>query len=183
MTKRHIWLFVPLVFAAVLLTVTAGASARVLTGAGAADPQSPSVQPPPGPPPGGFGPGGPGGRGGPRGIDGMIFRLDLTGEQKEQLKAIREEAMTAAKPYEEQARAADDKIRAMVEAGTFDEDAVRTLATGQAKASIELRVIQARVEVNSLKVLTAEQRAELQKMHDERPGRPGRPGRGGRGIE
>jgi Spy/CpxP family protein refolding chaperone len=176
MKHRHVWMFVPLFFAAVLLTVTAGVSARALSGAGARSPQSGSTQPPPGPPPDGFrghggGRGGPGGPGGPGGIDRMLFELDLTSDQVEQLKALRTEAMTAAKAYEQQVRAADEKIRAIVESGTFDEDAVRTLATGQAKASAELRVIQARVEAGSLKLLTVEQRAQLEKMHQGRPPR------------
>jgi Spy/CpxP family protein refolding chaperone len=173
---RHIGMMtIALVAGAVLLTVSAGASATaVLTAASdqiQAVPQRP--QGPPGPPPGRGGPGGPG-RGG-QGIDRMIFELDLTTAQIEQVKAIHDEARTAAQPFESQVRAAGEKLRALVEAAAFDEDAVRTLLAGQVKAETELRVIQARADAATYRLLTSEQRSTLAEMRQHPP----RPGRGG----
>jgi Spy/CpxP family protein refolding chaperone len=106
----------------------------------------------------------------------MVFELDLTQAQIDQIKALREAARTASQPYDEQVRKADETIRSAVESGSFDEDAVRTTALAQAKAMAELRVIQARTEAKVLSLLTADQRAALASMRPPRPGMgPGEP--------
>ena len=163
MKQRHIWLLVlALVAGAALLTATAAASAAAILGNSDQPAVAPQLPPPPPPPPPG--------RGGP-GLDRLIFDLDLTQAQIEQVKTLRDAARSASQPYEEQMRKADESIRAAVESGTFDEDAVRALAAGQSKAMIELRVIQARTDAGILKLLTAEQREALKNMRPPRPGR------------
>jgi Spy/CpxP family protein refolding chaperone len=169
MKHRHIWLLVLAIAAsAALLTATAAVSAEAILGSadGAQDAQPQLVPPPPPPPP--PGPGGLGGRGG---FDRMIFDLDLTAAQAEQLKTLRTQARNASQPYEEQVRQADEGIRAAIESASFDEQAVRTLVAGQAKSMIELRVIQARTDAAIYHLLTAEQQAALANMRPPRPPR------------
>ncbi len=164
MKQRHIWLLVlALVAGAALLTATAAASAAAILGNGDQPVAAPQLPPPPPPPP-------LPGRGG-AGLDRLVFDLDLTQAQIEQVKALRDAAHSASRPYEEQVRKADESIRAAVESGTFDEEAVRALAAGQSKAMIELRVIQARTDAGILKLLTAEQRETLKNLRPPRPGR------------
>jgi Spy/CpxP family protein refolding chaperone len=168
MKPRYLWLVViAAVVGSALLTATAAASAAAFLGGNdVAVPQEPQ-----GPPPPGIGPHGRGGPGGRGGLDRMVFELDLTQAQIDQVKALRDAARTASEPFEQQMRKAGDGIRAAIESGSFDEDAVRTLAAGESKANIELRVIGARTDAAILKLLTAEQREALKTMRPPHPGR------------
>lgn len=159
MTYRKAALFgVALVAAAALLTVTVGATTVILQAA-AAD-QGSGQRQPPGPPPGG--PGGPGGSGG---LDQMVFDLDLTAAQLDQVKALREESRAATKKYEQELRDIEDRIRAAVEAETFDEAAVRALVVSEATPQNEIRFLRARLDAAIYALLTAEQRTALKQMH------------------
>ncbi len=165
MKQRYVWVFgLALVAGAALLTATAAASAAAILGGRDAAIGVPQRHqgPPPGPMPHG-GPGGPGG------LEGMVFELNLTSAQIQQVKALRESERTASETYREQVRTADEGIRAAIESGSFDEEAVRTLATAQAKAMAELRVIQARTESQIYNLLTAEQKATLKSLRPPKP--------------
>ena len=140
-----------------------------------------------GPPPGG-GPGMPGMRrggpmGGPMGFGPGFGMLDLTDDQKAQLKQIaqshREEFRTAG----EKVGAAREGMRALMEADTIDENAIRAKSQEIAAAEAEIMILNAKVRQQSLQVLTSEQQAKLKEMRDKRPGPggPGGPGRGGPG--
>jgi periplasmic protein CpxP/Spy len=164
MKRRYLWLVVlAAVVGAALLTATAAASAAVVLG-DAPQPRAAQVPggPPPPPPPPGMG-----------GLDHQLRDLDLTQDQVQQLKALRDAARTASDPYEEQVGKAEKGIREAIESASFDEDAVRTLATAQSKAIAELRIIQARTDAAILKLLTAEQREQLKAMRPPRPPRRG----------
>jgi|SRR5437588_6426050 len=132
-------------------------------------------QQPPGPPPGGpQGPrggfhGGPGGPGGPRefGPFGPFGRdLNLTDDQKTQIKNIQDS-------FRDSNKALFDQLRALHEnqgdpmSGTFDEAAVRSAAEARAKIQVELEVSHAKMMSQILAVLTPEQKAQLQAHHDQ----------------
>lgn len=131
-----------------------------------------------GPPPGGpgmpgmrmRGPGGPGGLMGPMGFGPGFRGLDLTDDQQAQLKQIadshREEFQAAA----EKARAAHEGMRALIEAETIDEAAIRAKSADVAAAQAELMILNAKVRKESLQVLTSEQQAKLKELRDSRPG-------------
>lgn len=118
-----------------------------------------------GPPPGGPG------RGGPGGIEHLLFDIDLTTAQLEQIKTLTAAQRKADAAGHDQLREVGDKMRALVEADTFDEAAVRALAVSEAAITTELRVSSARTEAAVYHVLTAEQKAALSKLRDERPPR------------
>jgi len=97
----------------------------------------------------------------------------LAQPQIEQLKALREAARTASESFEEQVGKAEEGIRAAVESGSFDEEAIRALAVSQSKAMVELRLIQARTDAGILRLLTPEQREALKSARPSN-GRPQR---------
>lgn len=134
-----------------------------------------------GPPPGG-GPGMPGPRRGPMGGImgfGPGFReLNLTDDQQAQLKQIAESHRDELRAAGEKVGAAREAMRALMEADTIDENAIRAKSQEVAAAEAEIMILNAKVRQQSLQVLTPEQQAKLKEMRDKRPG-PGGPGRGG----
>ena len=124
--------------------------------------------PPPGP--GGGFHGGPDGPGGPRegfGPFGPFGReLNLTDDQKAQIKKINDS-------FHEGDKALFDQLRTLHErepnpmTGAFDEAAVRAAAEARAKIQIELEVSHAKMMSQVAGVLTAEQKAQLAAKHEE----------------
>ena len=138
-----------------------------------------------GPPPGG-GPGMPGMRrggpmGGPMGFGPGFGMLDLTDDQKAQLKQIAESHRDEFRTAGEKVGAARQGMRALMEADTIDENAIRAKSQEVAAAEAEIMILNAKVRQQSLQVLTSEQQAKLKEMRNSRPGPggPGGPGRGG----
>ena len=138
------------------------AGALLLTGAAMAFSQGP-------PRGGGF-------RGGPGPGDGLgpLARdLNLTDDQKAQMKKITDS-------FRESDKALHDQLRTLHESepdpisGTFDEAAVRAAAEARAKTQIELEVSHAKMMSQIAAVLTADQKAQLaaKRQQFERQGPP-----------
>ncbi len=149
----------------VTLTLLSALAVAVFAGQGPGGQRGPG-----GPPPGR--PGGPGGPGG-----GMPLRfLDLTDAQKEQVKAIHEAERARIEPALKQMEEAHKALDAATAKGQFNESQVRAIAATIAQAQTELTVSRARQEAAVYQVLTAEQRAKLDKFREEhqreRPGPP-----------
>lgn len=134
------------------LSIATITGALVLTAAALAFSQGPQ-DPPPG---GGF-------RGSPGPRDGLgpIARdVNLTDDQKAQIKKITQS-------FQESDKALHDQLRTLREtepdpmSGTFDEAAVRAAAEARAKIQIELEVSHAKMLSQIAAVLTAEQKAQL----------------------
>ncbi len=133
-----------------------------------------------GPPPGG-GPGMPGmRRGGPMGFGPGFRELNLTDDQKAQLKQIADSHRDEFRAAGEKVGAAREGMRALMEADTIDENAIRAKSQEVAAAEAEIMILNARVRQQSLQVLTSEQQAKLKELRNSRPG-PSGPGRGGPG--
>jgi periplasmic protein CpxP/Spy len=122
-----------------------------------------------GPPRGGF-------RGGPGPRDGLgpiVRELNLTDDQKAQVKKITDS-------FEESNKALFDQLRALHQSepdpasGNFDEAAVRTAAEARAKIQVELEVSHAKMMSQIAGILTAEQKAQLaaKRQQFERQGPP-----------
>jgi protein CpxP len=124
------------------------------------------------------GPGGPGmgmrGPGGPMGMGiGPGFReLDLTDDQKAQVRAIRESHQAEFKAVGEKMRAAREGMRALIEADTLDEAAVRAKSVEVAAAEADAAILNAKVRTQTLQVLTAEQLAKLKELQAARQAQP-----------
>ena len=131
-------------------------------------------QDPQGPPRGGFrgGPGGPGPR---DGLGPFGRELNLTDEQKAQIKKITES-------FEESTRSLHEQLRTLHEgeadpfSGSFDEAAVRAAAEARAKVEVELAVSRAKMMSQIGAVLTADQKAQLAARRQDRRPPPPPPG-------
>ncbi len=130
-------------------------------------------------------PGPPGGRKG-MGPEGsfvlMVKALDLTKEQKKQVKSILDAEREGVAPLVRQLAENREKLRQAMEAEPFDEPTIRTLATSQEKAHVEMIVSRARVESRFLALLTPEQRKLARKLRGillDLPMRPPFPPPGG----
>ncbi len=100
----------------------------------------------------------------------MTDALDLTDAQQTQAKAILEKEKPSFQPLIQQLKDGHTQMRALEESTTFDEAAVRALATQHAQAITELIVTKARVKSELFAILTPDQKAKATKMmnrHEE----------------
>src|SRR5256885_7686321 len=153
------------------LSIVAGAV--LLVTAAVVSSQQPQGPRPGPPPPGPMGPGfrgGPGGPGGPRegfGPFGPFSReLNLTDDQKAQMKKIQDSFHEADKALFDQMRTLHESQPDPMSA-EFNEAAVRAAAEARAKIQVELEVSHAKMMSQIAGVLTAEQKAQLAARHEE----------------
>jgi periplasmic protein CpxP/Spy len=119
--------------------------------------------------PGMRGPGGPGGGPGMRGPGGpmgpMGFRgLDLTDDQKTQLKQINDSHAAEFKAVRDKSRAAHDGMQELLTADTINESAIRAKSAEIAAAEADMLILNAKVRKESMQILTAEQLAKLKEQ-------------------
>src|SRR5688572_18434410 len=140
-------------------TIAAGAAALMLAGAAPlllAQDQPPQQQQRRGGP----------GFDGPRGMrgGGMEFRgLDLTDDQRAQLRKIREARQPEFKAAGEKLHAAREGMRALIEADSINESAIRGKSQEVAAAEAEVAILNAKVRAESMQILTSEQQAKDRK--------------------
>ncbi|HEX8028763.1 MAG TPA: Spy/CpxP family protein refolding chaperone [Vicinamibacterales bacterium] len=130
-----------------------------------------------GPPPGG--PGGPGmrGPGGPMGFGPGFRELDLTDDQRAQMRAIAESHRDEFKAAGDKSRAAHESMQALLEAETLDEAAIRAKSVEVAAAEADVMILNAKVRRESMQILTSEQQAKLKELRESRGARQRKPGR------
>lgn len=116
------------------------------------------------------GPGGPGFGGPMRGPGGGgDFRgLDLSDDQRAQLRKIRESHQAEFKAVGEKLRAARDGMRTLIEADAINEQAIRSKSAEVAAAEADFAILNAKVRAESLQILTAEQQTKLKEMRAKR---------------
>lgn len=143
----------------------AGVVVLLLTGAIIAVGQDPQVggRPRRG---GGF-PGGPGPR---DGVGFLVRDLNLSDEQRAQIKKINDSFHESTKALREQLRTLHESEPNPFDG--FDEAAVRTAAEARAKIDIELSVAHARMMAQIGAVLTADQKAQLAAKRQQFERRP-----------
>ena len=135
------------------------AAMAVLLGTAIARSQTTSDAPPP-PPMHGHGQG--------YGMEGhkmgfLAKSLNLTDDQKAQMKTIMEKNHTTLKPLMQQSHQIEQQLRQYVE-GPYDETKVRTLATQKAQIEVELTVAHTRVHNQLYQLLTPDQQAKVKEM-------------------
>jgi len=109
------------------------------------------------------------------GTDGHMMgffarKLNLTDEQKAQMKTNLDKEHPTMKPLFDQERQIDQQLRQHVE-GTFDQAKVQALATQKAQVDIQLTVARTRIHNQLYQLLTSDQQAQLKQMeanHEER---------------
>ena len=97
------------------------------------------------------------------GMGFFAHELNLTDDQKAQMKAIMQKEHPAMKPLMQQQHQIEQQLRAYVE-GAFDAAKVRALATQKAQNEIELTVAETRIHNELYQLLTADQQTKLKEM-------------------
>ncbi len=123
--------------------------------------------------PGGFGIGGPGGfgRGGFGGPMRVLRQLDLTDEQRDQVRQVMSRHRDELRAIGAKLRAAHRAQSEAVTASQFDEQAVRTAAADLAAISADAAVLRARVHSDVFAVLTPDQQAKAAELKAQREAR------------
>ncbi|MGA2855528.1 MAG: Spy/CpxP family protein refolding chaperone [Candidatus Sulfotelmatobacter sp.] len=142
------------------------AAAAVLLGTAIAKSQT-AADAPPSPPM--HGPGHEFGMGGHR-MGFWTRSLNLSDDQKTQMKAIMQKEHPAMKPLFQQSRQIEQQLRQYAE-GTYDEAKVRTLAAQKAQVEVELTVQRTRIHNELFQVLTADQQAKMKEFEARREAR------------
>jgi periplasmic protein CpxP/Spy len=89
--------------------------------------------------------------------------LNLTDEQKAQMKTVMQKEHPAMKPLIQQQRQIDLQLRQYVE-GTFDPAKVQALAAQKAQLQIQVTVAETRIHNELYQLLTTDQRTQLKEM-------------------
>jgi len=89
--------------------------------------------------------------------------LNLTDDQKAQMKTIMQKEHPTMKPLFQQQRQIDQQLRQYVE-GPYDEVKVRALAAQKSQIETELTVAQTRIHSQMYQLLTTDQQSKLKEM-------------------
>ncbi len=99
---------------------------------------------------------------------GFMFRgLDLTEEQKAQVKQIMEASKTKIQPVREALKANRQKMNELTANGAFDEGQITALANEQGTLSAQVSVERVRVKSQMFGLLTDEQKAKAGQMKEQ----------------
>lgn len=116
---------------------------------------------------------------------GPLSKLNLTATQKSQITAIQEAKKTERNNTREQSKDQREQMRGQVQAlsnaSTLDTVALNRLADQHAQQEKQRFIDRVKSQQAIAKVLTADQRTQLQQMRAERGERGDRDGRGDRG--
>jgi protein CpxP len=138
-----------------------------------------------GPPPGG----GPMGRGGPMGPGGPGMRgpggpippgIELTDDQRQQVRSIMESHRDQMQQAGEKMRTAREGMQALIDADTLDESAIRAKSVEVAAAEADAAIMQAKVRAEVFQILTPEQQQKAKEFRESHQGPGGRGGPGAR---
>jgi len=97
-------------------------------------------------------------------------QLNLTDEQKTQMKTILQQQRPTMKPLMQQQHQIDLQLRQYVE-GTFDEAKVQALAAQKAQIQTQLTVAETRVHNQLYALLTPDQQSQLKQMEAQHEAR------------
>lgn len=96
--------------------------------------------------------------------------LNLTDDQKAQMKAIRQKEMPTIKPLLEQSHQIELQMHQYAE-GSYDETKVRSLATQKSQVEAEIDVQRTRIHSEMYQLLTAGQKTQLKQLEAEHQAR------------
>lgn len=97
-------------------------------------------------------------------------KLNLTDEQKSQMKAILQKERPSLEPLMKQQHQLDLQIRQYAE-GSFDQAKVQALAAQKAQIQAQLTVQETRIHNEMYQVLTSDQQSQLKQMEADREAR------------
>jgi len=99
-----------------------------------------------------------------------MHELDLTDDQKAQLKTIAESHRDEFREAGQRVGVAREAMRTLIEADQIDENAIRAKSVEVAAAEAEVAILNAKVRQQSMQVLTSEQQAKLKELRESRSG-------------
>lgn len=102
----------------------------------------------------------------------IFTRLSLTDDQKTQIEAIRNNEREAGKDQIAAIRKADEQLRMMVDGGTFTVENAQPIIRAKANAQAELELIRLGSQASIQKILTQDQRTQLNDLRERRPPSP-----------
>ena len=106
-----------------------------------------------------------------RHLETMTDLLDLTELQQQQIQALYDNERTALAETLQQLRAGHEQMRSLLDAETFDEATIRSLAQSQANLKVEVIVSHAKVKHQILQLLSPEQQQLAKKIEPLLKGR------------
>ena len=107
------------------------------------------------------------GHGGFMGGMGMglpLHQLNLTADQKAQIKQIFESEKPAIKPLRQQEMQAHQQLIQLVTSGTFDQAKATAIATQEAQTHIQMQVEHAKIGAQIYQLLSSDQKAKVADM-------------------
>jgi Spy/CpxP family protein refolding chaperone len=93
-----------------------------------------------------------------------LAQLNLTDEQKEQMKTLGENARAASESNFEKMKTFQDHLKAATENGTFNQEQIREILNARSQVLIEIEVVRLRTDAAILNLLTAEQKSQLEQI-------------------
>ncbi len=96
--------------------------------------------------------------------------LNLTDDQRAQMKNIMQKERPTMKPLKQQEHQIDQQLRQYVE-GTYDEAKVRALAAQKSQVEVKLTVAHTRIHNQLYQLLTPDQQSKLKEMEANHEGR------------
>jgi len=100
----------------------------------------------------------------------LAEKLNLTDDQKTQMKAIMEKERPTLKPIMQQERQIDMQLRQYVE-GNFDQAKVQALAAQKAQVQTQRTIEETRIHNELYQLLTADQKSQLKQLEAQHEAR------------
>ncbi len=95
--------------------------------------------------------------------------MNLTDAQKQQIKTLQDAARSGSKENFDKIRAFDDRLKAMIDGETFNEEQARQILSDKAALTTELEIARIKTDIAVKNILTAEQKAQLETLKQQRP--------------
>ncbi len=105
-------------------------------------------------------------------IERIANELELTDEQRAEFERIESNGREAARSHVQDMIEVRKAMQQLLDADTFDEAAVRSLASRKSASMMELTIIRARKRFEFKSLLTSEQKEKLNHMHERRDFHP-----------
>ncbi|MDQ3710739.1 MAG: Spy/CpxP family protein refolding chaperone [Acidobacteriota bacterium] len=99
----------------------------------------------------------------------LLEQLDLTDAQKEQIGNLHEKSRADSQTHFDKIKVVQGQLKDAVEEGNFDESLVRQIIAQKMQAMTELEIIRLRTDAAIYKLLTAEQKGQLEQLKQRRP--------------
>jgi Spy/CpxP family protein refolding chaperone len=96
--------------------------------------------------------------------------LNVSDEQKTQMKAVMQKEHATMKPLMQQMHQLDQQLK-QYEEGTYDAVKVQTLVAAQAQTLVQLKVNEARIHSEMFQMLTADQQSKMKEFEANREAR------------